>query len=87
MALFLSILFSLNLLLFLFNLLPVPPLDGSGVAPIFMGDEQARRYLLFVRKSSFAFFGLVIAWNAFGYIYSPIHLIAINLLYPGMHYR
>lgn len=84
---FLSILFSLNLLLFLFNLLPVPPLDGSGILPIFMSDEQARRYTTFVRNSSFAFFGLIIAWNVFDYIYAPIHLLAINLLYPGSHYR
>jgi len=86
-ATFLSILFSLNLLLFMFNLLPLPPLDGSGVAQLFMSEEQARRYLAFVRKSSFSFLGLIIAWNVFGYVYSPVHLLAINLLYPGLHYR
>ena len=84
---FLSILFSLNLLLFMFNLLPLPPLDGAGVAPLLMPEETAKRYLTFVRNSSFAFFGLIVAWNVFGYLYSPIHLIAINLLYHGLHYH
>ena len=37
----LSILFSLNLLLFTFNLLPLPPLDGSAILPGFMGDDMA----------------------------------------------
>ena len=39
----LSVLFSLNLILFLFNLLPLPPLDGSAVLPMFMSDDIARR--------------------------------------------
>ncbi len=32
----LSILFKLNLLLFVFNLIPVPPLDGSGALALFL---------------------------------------------------
>ena len=40
----LSILFSLNLLLFTFNLLPLPPLDGSAILPGFMSDDMARRF-------------------------------------------
>jgi Zn-dependent protease len=32
----LSIMFSLNLILFCFNLLPLPPLDGSGIVPLFL---------------------------------------------------
>ena len=35
----LSILFSLNLLLFAFNLLPLPPLDGSAILPGVMSDD------------------------------------------------
>ncbi|HEV2736099.1 MAG TPA: hypothetical protein VGV85_14725, partial [Longimicrobiaceae bacterium] len=31
-----SVLFSLDLLLAVFNLLPLPPLDGSGALPLFM---------------------------------------------------
>lgn len=37
----LSVFFSLNLLLAVFNLLPLPPLDGSGALPLFMSPEAA----------------------------------------------
>src|SRR3954447_3396266 len=39
-----GILFLLNLLLFVFNLLPLPPLDGSAILPVFMSNELAERY-------------------------------------------
>src|SRR5256886_17668537 len=37
--------FSLNLLLGTFNLLPVPPLDGSTAVMLFMGETRSQRYL------------------------------------------
>src|SRR5262245_8410082 len=40
----LSIGFSLNLLLFLFNLIPFPPLDGGSVPLIFLSEEMADKY-------------------------------------------
>ena len=83
----LSILFSLNLLLFVFNLLPVPPLDGSAVLAMFMSEETARRYQAFLRQPMFSFLGLVVAWNLFDPIFSPVHTLALNLLYPGVGYR
>ncbi len=86
-ASFLSLLFSLNLLLFLFNLLPVPPLDGSGIIPFFLSHETAQRYMTLLYNSPAGFFGLFLAWNVFKYLYSPMHLVAINLLYPGLHYQ
>lgn len=33
-----------NLYLMFFNLIPVPPLDGSSVIALFLGDAQLRRY-------------------------------------------
>jgi hypothetical protein len=30
--------------------------------------------------------GLLIAWNVFGQMFSPIFLGAVNLLYPGLTY-
>jgi Zn-dependent protease len=87
-AKFLSILFSLNLLLCLFNLLPFPPLDGSGVIPLFLPEDPSRRYLAYVRRQPMlAFGGMYLAWKFFGFLYSPVHLFVINLLYPEMHYR
>ena len=83
----LSIFFSLNLILCVFNLLPLPPLDGSGVVPILLEDSMAREYLNFIHNPSFMFIGLFIAWQVFGPVFRPIHLLAINLLYPGLNYH
>jgi Zn-dependent protease len=87
-AKFISILFSLNLLLFLFNLLPFPPLDGSGVIPLFLPENPARRYLAYIRRQPMlALGGMYLAWKFFGFLYSPVQLFVINLLYPELRYR
>ena len=83
----LSILFSLNLILFLFNLLPLPPLDGSAILPMFMSTDTARRYHAFLRQPMFSMIGLLIAWRIFDDIYAPLHLLALRLLYPGLGYQ
>ncbi len=86
-ATFLSIFFSLNLILFLFNLIPLPPLDGSGAIPLFLGEENARRYLDFIQNPGFMFLGIFLAWRIFGDIFGPLHLACLNLLYPGVGYH
>jgi Zn-dependent protease len=86
-ATILSVMFTLNLLLFVFNLLPFPPLDGSGAIPLILKKKYALRYMNFIDRSGFGFFGLFIAWNVFGRLFAPIHLMAVNLLYPGTGYH
>jgi Zn-dependent protease len=86
LALFLSILFSLNLLLMSFNLLPVPPLDGNTAIGLLMSEQAALRFYDFSRQPGFMMIGLLIAWNLFGQIFHPIFLGAVNLLYPGVTY-
>ncbi len=86
-ATMLSVFFSLNLLLFAFNLLPVPPLDGSGALPLLMSESLGQKYMSIMHNGGIAIFGIFLAWKLFGYIYSPIHLIALNVLYPDLHYR
>src|SRR6266851_3303232 len=83
---FLSILFVLNLLLGTFNLIPVPPLDGSTGITVFMSEGRALRYLDWLREFNFGFLGLAIAWVAFDKIFDIAFRLALNLLYPGMHY-
>jgi Zn-dependent protease len=82
----LSITFSLNLLLFFFNLIPLPPLDGSSLPLLFLSEEAATRYWEMLRSPVLSMIGMVVAWKGFGVIYPAIHLFAINLLYPGAHY-
>ena len=83
---FLSIHFSLNVILMFFNLLPLPTFDGSSILIFFVKGEQARKVFEVINNPRFAFFSLIIAWNVFDYIFGPIHLFAINLLYPGVSY-
>jgi Zn-dependent protease len=72
--------FSLNLLLGTFNLLPVPPLDGSTAIMLFMGDTRSRRYLDWLRGNSYGMVGLLLAVVTFRYIYEPIRTIATYYL-------
>ncbi len=85
-ATFLSVLFSLNLILFAFNLLPLPPLDGSAIVPLLLNDSWAAAWKNFIYQPMMGLFGILIAWNVFPHLFSPIHLLALNLLYPGLSY-
>jgi Zn-dependent protease len=85
-ATLLSVGFTLNLLLFLFNLLPFPPLDGGSVPLIFLSETAAEKYWEILRAPAFAMFGLFVAWKISGAIFPSAHLLAVNLLYPGHHY-
>jgi Zn-dependent protease len=82
----LSILFSLNLLLFLFNLLPLPPLDGSGILPVLLPAAAAEAYNRIRATPALSLLGLLIAWQVFPTLYSPLETLALKLLYPGLHY-
>lgn len=86
-ATFLSILFSLNLILLLFNLLPLPPLDGSGIIPFVLSHRQATAYLKLIRNPIASLIGIMIAWRLFGSLFRPIHLGAVSLLHPGGMYH
>ena len=86
-AIVVSVLFSLNLILFVFNLIPLPPLDGSNVLLLFLSGEAAERYEVFLYQPTYRMMGLVIAWQVFGPVFDPIHTLALNILYPGAGYR
>ena len=87
LATLLSILFTLNLLLFTFNLMPVPPLDGSGIIPFLLSKERAVAYMDFLHGSQLSFIGLFVAWKVFDYVFDPVHLLFINMLYPDYGYH
>jgi Zn-dependent protease len=85
-AVILSILFSLNLLLFVFNLIPLPPLDGSGIVTLFMSEETAEKYTAFLSQPGAALIGLIVAWQAVGFVMMPVRDAALKILYPGLTY-
>ena len=86
-AIAVSILFSLNLILLVFNLLPVPPLDGSEVLSLFLNESTAQRYRDLMAQPTAQMVGLVVAWNLMDVVLSPIYTAALNLLYPGAGYH
>jgi Zn-dependent protease len=87
LAIFLSVLFVLNLLLGTFNLLPVPPLDGQSAITLLMTEGAALRFLNWTQNQSLGMAGILLAWYVFDKIFPYVYLFAINLLYPGLHYR
>jgi len=80
--------FSVNLLLMALNLLPLPPLDGSGAVPLLLSDEATKKYQdVLWGNPALQFVGLFLAWQLFKVVFSPVFLVAVNLLYPEMSYR
>ena len=80
----LSVFFSLNILLFTFNLLPLPPLDGSGIVPFFLKEDTSQKYMEFIHNPALLMIGLFLAWNISGYIFDPIHTCFVNIMYMGV---
>jgi Zn-dependent protease len=87
-ARFLSVLFSLNLLLGTFNLLPVPPLDGFGAVGLLLPKSAAAQWDRFGHTlRAYSFIALLLAWQLFGRLYWPIFRTGVSLLYPQWSYR
>lgn len=83
----LSILFSLNLILFSFNLLPLPPMDGSAVVPLVLGPSLAERYkALLAAQPMLSLLGLLVAWKLFPPVLGWLQILALKVLYPGLGY-
>jgi Zn-dependent protease len=86
LAVAVSVLFSLNLILLIFNLLPLPPLDGSEILAVVLNDSAAERYREFLAQPAVAIIGLIVAWNVIDAVLGPVQLLALSLLYPGTRY-
>lgn len=82
----LGIFFSLNLLLCVFNLLPLPPLDGSAVLMLLLPPAWGEKLLEIRRHPTVNLIGLYASWQLIGFIFRPIQIFAVQMLYPGSHY-
>ena len=80
-AVLLSMLFVLNLILAVFNLLPVPPLDGSGAVLLFLRRDQVVAYQNLLRHPLMSIVGLLVAWYLFNPLLRPVLRTALHLLY------
>lgn len=84
-AQFVSVLLFLGMLLFTFNLIPVPPLDGAAIIQLFMPrQEMAVRWWHFCQQPVMSLMGMIAAWAIFsryGYkLMEPMYYLVI----PGM---
>jgi len=75
-----SVLFSLNLILFLFNLIPLPPMDGATVLSGWFAPFRDLRERL-GGSPMFSLLGLLVAWRVFPYVFEPIYLWCLARLY------
>ncbi len=71
---------ALNLVLFLFNLIPLPPMDGSSVlSGLFPALRRWREWLLNVPLGALA--GLIVAWRLFPFLFNPVYAWVLELLW------
>lgn len=80
LVIFVSNLMLLNLSLFVFNLLPFPPLDGSKILSTFLPDS-AQPVLQMLEQFGFLILMFFIYIGLFGLIISPFYRLLQNILY------
>jgi Zn-dependent protease len=78
----LSVLLALNTLLFVFNLLPLPPLDGASVLTLVLPGRAARALRRAIAAPGLSFVGLVAAWQLFPALAAPVMAVVVRMLYP-----
>lgn len=82
----LSIFLVLNVLLAVFNLLPLPPLDGGAILEYFLPPRLAQQLGEWSRMPMFQILGLIVAWRVFPAIASPLFTLVLKALHPGESY-
>jgi Zn-dependent protease len=82
----LSVLLMLNILLFFFNLIPLPPLDGSSVITLALPPSAAARLREVSATPMFQLVGLLVAWRVFPLVTDPIFILVLKLVHPGHSY-
>ncbi|HVP31520.1 MAG TPA: site-2 protease family protein [Myxococcota bacterium] len=85
-AFVLSCFFYMNLVLFAFNLIPLPPMDGAGALPLLLPESAAERFAESMRSPMLSLFGIYLAWKVFPAIFGPLFTLALNVLYPGSRF-
>ena len=80
-AIFVSVLFALNLLLCVFNLIPVPPLDGSAAIALLLPESMGRQLQLLWMRPGLSMLGIVAAWLLVGRVFGAVFPVAVDLLY------
>lgn len=80
LCMILGVMFQLNIILCVFNLLPFPPMDGSELWYLFMKKEEDRlrwRY----HFNSYSLAGLLLAWYVFPRVFMPVYWTVLRYLF------
>jgi Zn-dependent protease len=81
-----GILFSMNLLLAVLNLIPLPPLDGSAAILLLMPASAANRYQQMVWSSPMlGMIGMLAAWRLIDVAFYPVFFFMIHIIYPATY--
>ena len=75
---FLQVSVTLNIYLAVFNLIPIPPLDGSKILAGFLPKSTAYKYLNTVEQYGFLILMLLIFFNITDIILVPIANVVLN---------
>ncbi|MFK8000084.1 MAG: site-2 protease family protein [Polyangiales bacterium] len=78
---FVSVLFSVNVLIGFFNLIPVAPLDGHAIVPLFLNDRLTRKWFALFEERGASVVGFMIAFVVFSRVFGPLYEGALWLLY------
>lgn len=82
----LSVLLVQNVFLGSFNLLPLPPLDGSAVLGGVLPERHAVAVRNFSANGTMSMVGLLIAWQVFPMVTDPLFSLVLRLVYPESSY-
>jgi Zn-dependent protease len=82
----LSVLVVQNVFLGAFNLLPLPPLDGSAVLTGLLPETHALAVRRFWTSGMMSMVGLLVAWQIFPMATDPLFSLVLRLLYPESSY-
>lgn len=81
----LFVMFMLNTVLMLFNLLPLPPLDGSSIPLFFLKGSKAEQYQHFIWQPHITFVGMAVAFYGGGELVWPVfykvHALLVHMAY------
>jgi Zn-dependent protease len=82
----LSVLLVMNVFLCVFNLLPLPPLDGAAVLNGVLPSEYAGRLRELSTNPMMSLVGLVVAWRVFPMMTGSLFSVILRLLHPLQSY-
>jgi Zn-dependent protease len=83
---FLSVLLVQNVFLGIFNLLPLPPLDGAAVFSVLLPQNIAATLNEMSAHGMMSMVGLLVAWQVFPLVTNPLFSMLLRLVHPGESY-